>query len=121
MRQKHQSFSNTCCPPTLFTSAKTGPPARYAAATTAPQRRTAPSGFTWRRSLSKAPRPGEAGSPGVRFGGVAAGAREDAVELLQGVRRELDRKRPQRLVQLVRGARADDRRGDRLLVQQPGQ
>src|SRR6516164_2402921 len=46
---------------------------------------------------------------------------EDVVEPLEHVLAEVDGDRVLRVVQLVLGARADDRPGDALLVQQPGQ
>src|SRR5690349_22595492 len=59
-------------------------------------------------------------SPGVMLRrGLVAG--EDVVEPLEHVLAEVDGDRVLRVVQLVLGARPDDRPGDALLVQQPGQ
>src|SRR5215469_5631269 len=46
---------------------------------------------------------------------------EDVIEPLEHVLAEVDGDRVLRVVQLVLGARPDDRPGDALLVQQPGQ
>src|SRR5215470_3154147 len=59
-------------------------------------------------------------SPGVMLRcGLIAG--EDVVEPLKHVLAEVDGDRVLRVVQLVLGARPDDRPSDALLVQQPGQ
>src|SRR5581483_12062901 len=59
--------------------------------------------------------------PGVRLGRLAAGAREDRVELPELLVIQLDLERAQAAVQLLDRARPDDRGGDNRVVQQPGQ
>src|SRR6266404_1335689 len=69
------------------------------------------------RSLTLAFLPG---LPGVMLrGGLVPG--EDVVEPLEHVLAEVDGDRVLCVVQLVLGARPDDRPGDAVLVQQPGQ
>src|ERR1700691_2188771 len=59
-------------------------------------------------------------SPGVVLRrGLVAG--EEVVETLEGVVVELQGHRPLGVIELGEGARPDDRPGDALLVQQPGQ
>src|SRR3712207_5565287 len=70
------------------------------------------SGRTWSRRVS--------GSPGVVLGGRLVSG-EYLIQPSQRFLVELDVQRPQCPLELLLGARADDRRGDRGLRQQPGE
>src|SRR5204862_220971 len=64
---------------------------------------------------------GDRASPGVRFGRLAARAREDAVELRERVLGEPELERAEARVELLQGARPDDGRRDGRGVQHPCQ